>query len=102
MAVKHKIVLRDGAWAYWLTIEPPHPKHPDEYIQSRATLYQRAVAVLILLGTASCRDETTEDRSNFDTTNTYFTSRQPWANNEYRSTESEREPSFFDANLFPQ
>ena len=102
MTSKRALVLRDGFMGYWLTIDPPHPKYEDEFLVDRPQLYQRAVEVMGGLGRAVCRDETTADLSNSDATNAFFASRQPWANNDYRPTKIEPEPSFFDAKLLPE
>ncbi|WP_155645856.1 MULTISPECIES: hypothetical protein [Sphingomonadales] len=96
------IILRDGTWGYWLTVEPPHHRYPAEYFIDRASLYRRAVTVMGLLGRVSCHDMTTDDRSNSGATNTHFMSQQPWNNNDYRHRQEVSEPTFFDARLLPE
>lgn len=101
-SVQYEVVLRDGGGGYWLTIEPHHPTFADEYILSRIDLHARAIAVLVTLGRAVVRDETTDDGSNVEETARYFASREPWANNIYVAPTAVDEPSFFDAYLMPE
>lgn len=102
LTVKREIVLRDGGGGYWLTVDPPHPSYPDEFILSRNDLYPRALSVMTELKCSRCRDETTANLANADATSRFFASRQPWANNEYVPDTDVQEPSFYDAKLLAE